>query len=128
MKEEHQILLQFHSSPESFAGEIAFRNSMRQAGFAEPEIDGMILRAFHRRRLFRQFVVIGLMLVSTPLLVRYLAFGVSTSFWTVALFIVGVFVAALVCASYRAGVLSSNPEEWERTRGTTWTGDWQRRI
>ena len=49
----NQDLVQFHSSQQSLAGEIAYRKTMRDAGFSEGEIDGMILKAYLRGRFYR---------------------------------------------------------------------------
>lgn len=68
---ENQELVQFHSSAESLAGEIVFRKALRKAGFSEREIDGMLLRAFLRKRLFADWAAVtAFVLCAVPFVVR----------------------------------------------------------
>ena len=49
----NQDLVQYHASQQSLAGELAYRKTMRDAGFSEREIDGSILKAYLRGRFYR---------------------------------------------------------------------------
>lgn len=125
MDNEH--LVQFHSSAESLAGEIAFRNMFRKAGFSEREIDGMILRAYLRKKLFKDWAAIAVFITCvTPFILRPV-FGIRIPAATFLIAVAVIIVAVWVLASHRSRVLAQSPEAWVRRKGQTWTGVWVRR-
>lgn len=123
----NEELVQFHSSAESLAGEITFRNMFRKAGFSEREIDGMILHAYLRKKLFREWAILAVFatcafpFVATPL------FGIRMSALVFFVSFAIVIVAVYALASYRSSVLARFPDQWTRKKGRTWTGVWERK-
>lgn len=117
----NEDLVRFHSSQQSLAGEIAYRKTMRDAGFSEGEIDGMILKAYLRGRFYRTW---GLAIVIAAIAGgAYLGLGIVG-------FLVLLPVTA-ICVGFAAIKYVSSqgeqPELWVREKGTTWTGVWRRR-
>lgn len=114
-------LIQFHSSPQSLAGELTFRNTFRNAGFSESEIDGHILRAYLRGRFYKTW---GL-LVLVGAIGSGVYWGLGATGFLILLSI--TFVAVWLSAIKYVVHFGEDPGQWIRRKGPTWTGIWERR-
>lgn len=118
---ENEQLVQFHSSAQTLAGEIQFRKVFRASGYSEAEIDQMILKSYLRGKLFRQWrILVAIIAVAVGV---YLGLGVVATIGLV----LGSVALAWLAANVQSNKLSSTPNEWVRSKGNTWTGEWRKR-
>ena len=121
---DNEALARFHSSAESLAGEIAFRNTFRKSGFSEREIDAMILKTYLRKKLFKDWNAIAVSITCVTLFVLRPVFRIRVG--ALLMTLAAVIVATWVLAWCRSRTLAEMPEQWVKTKGQTWTGVWER--